>query len=158
MPLEGCLLLLCLRGNAEHVDALQCRCATQLMHNLTVDSFAETAVLADRVKHQGLLDACLEYAMHDKNRCAFSACHIPPLRSRSRKCNIPSIVLHTCVLPHLVSSAPPVRSAAESARRSAHRGSARWHVCPLGHPLAIHITSSRVFLPGVWCLYHVQLT
>ena len=57
------------------VDALQCRCATQLMRNLTVDSFAETAVLADRVKHQGLLDACLDFAMHDKNRWAFFACH-----------------------------------------------------------------------------------
>lgn len=51
-----------LHGNAMQVGALQYRCATQLMRELTVDSFAETAVLADSVKHQGLLDASLDFA------------------------------------------------------------------------------------------------
>ena len=56
------------------VGALQYRCANQLMRNLTMDSFAETAVLADSVKHQGLLDICLESAMHNDNRCPSFAC------------------------------------------------------------------------------------
>ena len=52
-----------LHGNAMQVCALQYRCATQLMRELTVDSFAETAVLADSMKHQGLLDAYLDFAI-----------------------------------------------------------------------------------------------
>ena len=46
------------------------RCVSRLKVCLTLDTFAETAVLADRVKHQGLHQACIDFAMLEQNRCA----------------------------------------------------------------------------------------
>ena len=50
------------------------RCVTQLILCLNLDTFVETAVLADRVNHQGLLNACLEFALREENRCAHHLC------------------------------------------------------------------------------------
>lgn len=56
------------------VNRLMERCVTQLMLRLTLDTFVETAVLADRVNHQGLLDACVKFALREENRCAHHHC------------------------------------------------------------------------------------
>ena len=50
------------------------RCVTQLILRLTLNTFVETAVLADRVNHRGLLDACVEFALREENRCAHRLC------------------------------------------------------------------------------------
>ena len=50
------------------------RCVTQLILRLNLDTFVETAVLADKVNHQGLLDACVEFALLEENRCAHHLC------------------------------------------------------------------------------------
>ena len=55
------------------VDQLKERCANQLALCLTVDNFAETAVLAGRVNHEGLHAACVAFALQDENRCAHRA-------------------------------------------------------------------------------------
>ena len=55
------------------VNQLVERCAGQLALGLTVDNFADTAVLADRVSHQGLHEACVAFALQDENRCARQA-------------------------------------------------------------------------------------
>ena len=55
------------------VNQLMERCVNQLKLRLTVDNFAETAVLADRVHHQGLHEACVAFALQDENRHAHHA-------------------------------------------------------------------------------------
>lgn len=52
------------------VNQLKERCVTRLKFSLTRDNFAETVVLADRVNHQGLQQACVNFAMQEENRCA----------------------------------------------------------------------------------------
>ena len=56
------------------VDQLVEHCADQLAIRLTIENFAETAVLAGRVKHEGLHTACVAFALQDENRCAGHAC------------------------------------------------------------------------------------
>ncbi|CAL5229080.1 g12336 [Coccomyxa viridis] len=50
------------------VNQLKERCVTRLKFSLTRDNFAETVVLADRVNHQGLQQACVNFAMQEENR------------------------------------------------------------------------------------------
>ena len=44
------------------------RCITQLKRRLTLDTFAETAMLADKVNDEGLYEACKELALRENNR------------------------------------------------------------------------------------------
>ena len=72
------LILQAMTGLSTQSDAqvtqLTERCVNQLAFRLTVDNFAETALLADRVSHQGLHEACVAFALLDENRCANYAC------------------------------------------------------------------------------------
>ena len=52
------------------VNQLVERCVTQLKLRLSADSFAETAVLADKISHNGLHEACVSFALQDENRYA----------------------------------------------------------------------------------------
>ena len=52
------------------VNQLKELCADQLKFFLTVDNLAETAVLADKINHEGLHKACVTFALQDANRYA----------------------------------------------------------------------------------------
>ena len=58
------------------------RCVTQLMRCLTLDNFAEIAVLADKLTHDRLHDALVKFAQKEENRCA----HHVQLLSRFLHC------------------------------------------------------------------------
>ena len=50
------------------------RCITQLIRRLTLDNFAEVAMLADRMSNQGLHKACVEFVLREENRYAPHVC------------------------------------------------------------------------------------
>ena len=68
IPLPDSLIL------CAQVKQLLERCVTQLKLRLTLDNFAETAVTADRLHHDGLHDGLVDFAQQEKNRCAHHAC------------------------------------------------------------------------------------
>ena len=45
------------------------RCVPELIHRLTLDNFADVAVLADKVDHARLHKACVAFAVREENRC-----------------------------------------------------------------------------------------
>lgn len=45
------------------------RCVTELIRHLTLDNFADVAVLADKVDHAQLHKACVAFAVREENRC-----------------------------------------------------------------------------------------
>ena len=44
-------------------------CVMELTKQLTLDNFAEIALLGDRVDHQGLQEACVKFALQEESRC-----------------------------------------------------------------------------------------
>ena len=50
-------------------------CISRVKVRLNLDTFAETALIADRVSHVGLHKACVEFALQEENRCAQHVCN-----------------------------------------------------------------------------------
>ncbi len=50
------------------MDDLKRRCVSQLVLNLSPETFVKTAVLAEHLQHQDLIDACVAFALRGENR------------------------------------------------------------------------------------------
>ena len=50
------------------MDKLKRRCIIQLAQNLGLDTFVETAMLAERLEHEHLMNVCIEFALSGENR------------------------------------------------------------------------------------------
>ena len=46
------------------------RCVTQLQLSFTLETLAETAVVAEKIDHKGLQQACVDFALQEENRWA----------------------------------------------------------------------------------------
>ena len=55
-----------------HVQAKQLmkHCVTRLKLCLTLETLADTAIVADKMNHEGLQQACIDFAMQEENRWA----------------------------------------------------------------------------------------
>ena len=52
------------------VKQLMKHCVTQLKLCLRLETFAETAIVADKMNHEGLQQACVEFALQEEHRWA----------------------------------------------------------------------------------------
>ena len=62
--LLGCVII------CAQVPELMTPCVSQLKLCLTEDTFGEIAILGDKTNHEGLRDACMDFAMQKENRYA----------------------------------------------------------------------------------------
>ena len=50
------------------MDDLKRRCVSQLVLDLSPETFVKTAVLAEQLQHQDLIGACVAFALRGENR------------------------------------------------------------------------------------------